>query len=292
MTYDQNPSLKPLRHNLLFLIALRFADSVSSAPPTIVYITHLALATQLATTLSLPRGNLATHFHIPNHQHFAMLKLAAVLHVVGKALDNPERLLFLKMTVMRQAFQIEGKTYSVAVLPHNLSLSHPPKPPVPAMRQMIVASCKGGSIISDTQSAPSVGLCPFYDDSGALVGGTDSDSIVQIPIPPYPFISLRITHPRVMFLRMFLISAVAKGDPVGRRPKKKVSAESDIAQCREYNEGGIDINGEDSLVLLPVLVLGTRLHFQVPLWASHGDVEDIDQRTFKTPRRTCCVNWP
>ncbi|KAL4061831.1 hypothetical protein J3A83DRAFT_3045971 [Scleroderma citrinum] len=43
------------------------------------------------------------------HQHFAMLKLAAVLHVVGKAPDNPERLLFLKMTVMRQAFQFEGK---------------------------------------------------------------------------------------------------------------------------------------------------------------------------------------
>ncbi|KAL4066241.1 hypothetical protein V8B97DRAFT_1103066 [Scleroderma yunnanense] len=70
MTYEQNPSLKPLRHNLLFLIAQCFADSVSSAPPTIVYITHLTLTTQLTTTLSLPRGNLATHLHIPNvHLH-------------------------------------------------------------------------------------------------------------------------------------------------------------------------------------------------------------------------------
>ncbi|KAL4068831.1 hypothetical protein V8B97DRAFT_1872534 [Scleroderma yunnanense] len=106
-------------------------------------------------------------------------------------------------------------------------------------------------------------------DSGALVGGVNSDGIVEIPIPPYPPITLRITHPRVMFLLTFLISAVAKRDPVGRRPKKKVFAESGVAQCREgRNEGDIDIN--------------------VPLWASLRDVEDIDQRTLKIEADLLC----
>ncbi|KAI6031095.1 hypothetical protein PISMIDRAFT_671699 [Pisolithus microcarpus 441] len=109
-------------------------------------------------------------------------------------------------------------------------------------------------------------------DSGAPVGGVHSDGLVEVPLSPYPPIHLRVSHPRVIFLLTFLISAVAKRDPVGRRPKKKVFAESGIVNCRE----GCDEDG------------GRAVEINVPPWSSHGDVENIDQTTLKIEADLLC----
>ncbi|KAI6161360.1 hypothetical protein EDD17DRAFT_1589632 [Pisolithus thermaeus] len=109
-------------------------------------------------------------------------------------------------------------------------------------------------------------------DSGAQVGGVNSDGLVEVPLSPHPPIHLRVSHPRVVFLLTFLISAVAKRDPVGRRPKKKVFAESGIVNCREgYDE---DVGG--------------AVEINVPPWFSHGDMENIDQSTLRIEADLLC----
>ncbi|KIJ64161.1 hypothetical protein HYDPIDRAFT_132789 [Hydnomerulius pinastri MD-312] len=106
-------------------------------------------------------------------------------------------------------------------------------------------------------------------DGGALVGGANSDGIVEIPLPGQGSIPLRTTHPRTLFLLTFLVSAIAKRDPVGRRPKKRVFADCGVAQCREgRNAGGLSMS--------------------VPLWASLGDVEEIDQRSLRIEADLLC----
>ncbi|KAI6024335.1 hypothetical protein EDC04DRAFT_279369 [Pisolithus marmoratus] len=109
-------------------------------------------------------------------------------------------------------------------------------------------------------------------DSGAPVGGVNADGLVEVPISPHPPIHLRVSHPRVIFLLTFLISSVAKRDPVGRRPKKKVFAESGIAHCREGHE-----EDEDSAV-----------EIKVPPWFSHADMENIDQNTLRIEADLLC----
>ncbi|KAI6139931.1 hypothetical protein BKA82DRAFT_4219218 [Pisolithus tinctorius] len=109
-------------------------------------------------------------------------------------------------------------------------------------------------------------------DSSAPVGGVGSDGLVEVPLSPCPPIHLRVSHPRVIFLLTFLISAVAKRDPVGRRPKKKVFAESGIVQCR----AGCDEDG------------GSGIETNVPPWSSHGDVENIDQSTLRIEADLLC----
>lgn len=40
---------------------------------------------------------------------------------------------------------------------------------------------------------------------------------------------MQVTHPRVLYLLAFLVSSVAKRDPVGRKPKRRVFAVEGLA---------------------------------------------------------------
>ncbi|KAI6012815.1 hypothetical protein F5J12DRAFT_820877 [Pisolithus orientalis] len=119
---------------------------------------------------------------------------------------------------------------------------------------------------------PRLAALHFLMDSGAPVGGVGSDGLVEVPLSPCPPIHLRVSHPRVIFLLTFLISAVAKRDPVGRRPKKKVFAESGMVQCK----AGCDEDG------------GSGIEINVPPWSSYGDVENIDQSTLRIEADLLC----
>ncbi|KAG9310773.1 hypothetical protein JVU11DRAFT_8622 [Chiua virens] len=108
-------------------------------------------------------------------------------------------------------------------------------------------------------------------DSGALVGGANSNGLVEIPLPGHESIFLQTTHPHILFLLTFLVSAVAKRDPVSRRPKKRVFSECGVVQCREGRlgkEGSIRIN--------------------VPPWASCGDVTAIEQQALRIEADLLC----
>ncbi|KAI9457358.1 hypothetical protein HD554DRAFT_2301887 [Boletus coccyginus] len=108
-------------------------------------------------------------------------------------------------------------------------------------------------------------------DGGALVGGAKSDGLVEISLPGHDPIVLQTTHPHILFLLTFLVSAVAKRDPVSRRPKKRVFAECGVVQCREGRlgkEGSIRIN--------------------VSLWASYGDVTAVGQHALRIEADLLC----
>ncbi|KAG6330390.1 hypothetical protein ID866_8699 [Astraeus odoratus] len=128
-------------------------------------------------------------------------------------------------------------------------------------------------------------------DRGAVVGGMNSDGLVEVPLPPHPSLFLRVTHPRITFLLTYLVSAVAKRDPVGRRPKKRVFAEAGVAQCRESskdeNSDG-DINSEEDTFVPFRSNAHIDLQYQVPLWASLQDVDDVDQTTHRIEADLLC----
>lgn len=49
-----------------------------------------------------------------------------------------------------------------------------------------------------------------------------------------------LTHPRVLYPLLFLLSAVAKRDPVGRKPKKGVFAREGLAALARDGFGGCE----------------------------------------------------
>lgn len=47
---------------------------------------------------------------------------------------------------------------------------------------------------------------------------------LQIKLTHGPPLTIKVTHPRVLYHLAYLVSAVSKRDAVGRRPKRKVFA--------------------------------------------------------------------
>ncbi|KAI6138497.1 hypothetical protein BKA82DRAFT_4236410 [Pisolithus tinctorius] len=200
------------------------------------------------------------------HQHFSMLKLVAVLRLrvlvaaemwdmVGDALEGAEKLLSLVFDDGNSTKEGGQEHCSVAVKASDRDAEEDPLTAALTVHTLMLG------IVYHTHGGPV-----------APVGGVGSDGLVEVPLSPCPPIHLRVSHPRVIFLLTFLISAVAKRDPVGRRPKKKVFAESGIVQCKagcdEDGRSGIEIN--------------------VPPWSSHGDVENIDQSTLRIEADLLC----
>ncbi|KAI6003452.1 hypothetical protein F5J12DRAFT_154292 [Pisolithus orientalis] len=256
------------------------------------------------------------------NQHFSMLKLVAVLRLrvliaaemwdmVGDALEGAEKLLLLvfddgnstkeggqERGMKREASEFLTRSYSITAqevhdsaasqsrpqtASDNKSLKQQPPADVkvaeedPLTAALTVHTLMLG-IVYHTHGgrarATEHRLAALHSlmDSGAPVGGVSSDGLVEVPLSLHPPIHLRVSHPRVIFLLTFLISAVAKRDPVGRRPKKKVFAESGIVQCKV----GCDEDG------------GSGIEINVPLWSSHGDVENIDQSTLRIEADLLC----
>lgn len=48
--------------------------------------------------------------------------------------------------------------------------------------------------------------------------------VLQIPFPGSPPLYIEATHPRILYVLGYLVSSVAKRDPVGRKPKRKLFA--------------------------------------------------------------------
>ncbi|KAI6139969.1 hypothetical protein BKA82DRAFT_4219588 [Pisolithus tinctorius] len=231
------------------------------------------------------------------NQHFSMLKLVAVLRLrvlvaaemwdmVGDALEGAEKLLSLvfddgnstkeggqEHVMKREASEFLTRSYSITAQEvhdsaasqsrpqtesDNKTLTEQPPADVkdaeedPLTAALTVHTLMLG-IVYHTHGGrtratePRLAALHSLMDSGAPVGGVGSDGLVEVPLSPCPPIHLRVSHPR--------------RDPVGRRPKKKVFAESGIVQCK----AGCDEDG------------GSGIEINVPPWSSHGDVENIDQ---------------
>ena len=55
-----------------------------------------------------------------------------------------------------------------------------------------------------------------------------------------PSLFLQVTHPRIIFAMGFLVSSVAKRDPVGRKPKRKVFAAEGLAVLEREAKKGVE----------------------------------------------------
>ncbi|KAF9812532.1 hypothetical protein IEO21_06171 [Rhodonia placenta] len=101
-------------------------------------------------------------------------------------------------------------------------------------------------------------------DSGAL--DTFPNGTAEITFRSSPSLIVEVTHPRVIFMLTFLVSATAKRDAVGRKPKRKVFASEGLSIWE--SEASREIN--------------------FALWAGIGDVEEVEQRLAKIKADLLC----
>ena len=98
----------------------------------------------------------------------------------------------------------------------------------------------------------------------------------QIPFenPKSPSLFIQVTHPRIIFAMGFLVSSVAKRDPVGRKPKRKVFATEGLTVLEREAKQEVESNW--------IFVVGLCYHltifiyFTVPPWASVSDLREIE----------------
>lgn len=96
---------------------------------------------------------------------------------------------------------------------------------------------------------------------------------------------VQVTHPRILFLLAFLVSSVAKRDAVGRKPKRKVFAAEGLSSWeKELNQ---ELQGENVSVRPEDRILIDGLSV-VSVWASLGDVEEIEQRLARIKADLLC----
>jgi hypothetical protein len=66
---------------------------------------------------------------------------------------------------------------------------------------------------------------------------------MQIGFPNSPPLVLQTTHPRILYLLGFLVSATAKRDAVGRKPKRKIFAAQGLSVLEKEEAKHIPCEG-------------------------------------------------
>ncbi|KAJ7983176.1 hypothetical protein DFH06DRAFT_1440952 [Mycena polygramma] len=95
----------------------------------------------------------------------------------------------------------------------------------------------------------------------------ESEGVLQVPLDvSTPPLYIRTTHPRVLYALGYLVSAVARRDLVGRKPKRKTFVLEGL--------GVVDREAAREL--------------RVPRWASAGDVRAVDEQMAKIKADLMC----
>ncbi|KAK0436222.1 hypothetical protein EV421DRAFT_1981243 [Armillaria borealis] len=91
-----------------------------------------------------------------------------------------------------------------------------------------------------------------------------SSGVVEITFsePPSPPLLIQTTHPRILFILAYLVSAISRKDPVGRKPKRKIFAVEGLAVWERE----------------------MRKELVLPPWAS---VDDVEQMNLTMARLKC-----
>ncbi|KAJ7683529.1 hypothetical protein B0H17DRAFT_31447 [Mycena rosella] len=97
--------------------------------------------------------------------------------------------------------------------------------------------------------------------------GLETEGVLEVPLDPStPPLYIRTTHPRVLYALGYLISAVAKRDLAGRKPKRKT-----------FIVEGLGVVSREA---------GREL--QLPRWASAGDVAAVELQMAKVKADLMC----
>ncbi|TFK21640.1 hypothetical protein FA15DRAFT_645318 [Coprinopsis marcescibilis] len=249
---QNHPSLRPYRVHLTLLSArisqhqnnFKFSQNTlrrllgqtlsPQDPPHLIYTSHLGYIGSLCT----PDGNGALvptvkslgaiqqlHEAGTMHGHLEIVKLASILRLrtlvqmgafeqVREALDYAEQLLEFPSqdpTVLseraKEFAQVNRESSGTAFMVYVLILG------------AVYYSHIGDVLSTDARTKV---LHEMLD--GSYLDLIKPHGVFQIPFPGSQALYVQTTHPRVIFALAFLISSVAKRDPVGRKPKRKVFA--------------------------------------------------------------------
>lgn len=121
-------------------------------------------------------------------------------------------------------------------------------------------------------------------DGGALSAFGES-GIVKVDFADWPSSSLevQVIHPRVLFSLGFLVSSVAKRDPVGRKPKRKMFAHEGVLTVEK------ELRKEMSCRSCKFFPRELAINLLVvPVWASISDAQEFQQRMHKIKADMIC----
>ncbi|KAJ3750889.1 hypothetical protein DFH05DRAFT_129609 [Lentinula detonsa] len=177
---------------------------------------------------------------------------------VGRLSNATQRLSHLHALLDAGALRFDNKTSdSVSSAPANANIPDPP-----ADSEKVVVS----QTEAETQ-----------ENDNAACG------IVRIPLSEStPPLYVQTTHPRVLYIVAFLVSCVAKKDPVGRRPKRKIFAIEGLSTWER------ELKKELHCKFVLSQECTFTYHELVPTFASLGYLEEIDLRLAKIKADLMC----
>lgn len=120
-------------------------------------------------------------------------------------------------------------------------------------------------------------------------GGADLESaVLEVPFDNSPPLYIAQTHPRVMHALIFLVSAAAKRDAVGRKPRKAVFAKEGLAVLARSGFGGSSNDRTEAEKEITRTFLFISMHFRVdvkpflvPAYATRADLALVRTRLLK-----------
>ncbi|KAF8816161.1 hypothetical protein BYT27DRAFT_7128066 [Phlegmacium glaucopus] len=246
---------------------------VPSDPPHIVYSSHLAYITSLSSSSS-PTDDL------PQSSNYRAFGAIRDLHELATKNGHGDTVGVLALVLELRDLVLNGLWHDVGILLQKVegaltlkfvSDSEPTSSETTVVSPRVVCNLEKVFVIHvliigiifhtyvGDQTHTRMRLRTLHDmlDGGALDAFGPS-GIVEIPFenPPSPSLFIQVTHPRIIFAMGFLVSSVAKRDPVGRKPKRKMFAAEGLA----------------------VLQREAKKEVEVPPWASVSDVREFEGR--------------
>ncbi|THH20192.1 hypothetical protein EW146_g1131 [Bondarzewia mesenterica] len=257
------------------------ASFTPSDPPAIIYSTHLTVISHLSSTVnaSLEQQYIDTHAALNAAQIMQTLAIsnghphvALLTHVLRLGLLVSRRLWSLVRPAIEATETALGLSYDTSSSAGKFTSTSPSKAPrvqappptsfisfddpfetIMAIHTLILSVTFLAHAGHASDVSPRLSHLHALLDAGAL--DHFPDGIVQIVLPSGPPLALHTTHPRILFFLGFLVSAVAKRDAIGRKPRRKVFAMEGLAMFNKGSAPGL----------------------QLPPFASLGELEEVDE---------------
>ncbi|KZT18694.1 hypothetical protein NEOLEDRAFT_1246306 [Neolentinus lepideus HHB14362 ss-1] len=285
---QKHPSLSLYLHHLTFLharlaawkqnpkfsrklISRLTSSFLPSDPPHIVYAAHLAriesfIASSVPGEVNAGLGNieaLENLARLNGRGHERVVLLCRVLRL--RALVKAE-MWDAVGEALRLVEEDLGVRYEVAGTPksQNFAQFGEPFETAMAVHALVIGITFFTHAGNAAEASPRLSHLHVLLDSGAL--DRFAAGVVEIPFENSLPLTVQVTHPRILYMLTFLVSAVAKRDVVGRKPKRKVFASEGIAAWER--EAGKEV--------------------VLPPWASVGDVEEVQQRMARIKADLLC----
>ncbi|KAJ3857269.1 hypothetical protein EV368DRAFT_77885 [Lentinula lateritia] len=207
--------------------------------------TEVRPSSESASALAAPLKMFNTYFERSMALHTLIIGVVFCTYV-GRVSDASQRLAHLHALLDAGALRFDKKT------------SNPVSTPATTSSEAFLAP-DGSSSVNTTNIEHTLQETQESDDAAC--------GIVRIVLSePSSPLYVQTTHPRILYILAFLVSCVAKKDPVGRRPKRKIFAVEGLSTWERE----------------------LKKELNLPSFASMGDLEGIDLRLAKIKADLMC----